>query len=88
NDALAVSTAEADPGNSAPSDFVPQQQVEEEVAESPEDDPVIVVDDSDEDEKDEIHPTPNTKTEDTLVPKSSSPRSSQIQELTNQVLIL
>ncbi|GJW01589.1 hypothetical protein Tco_1556840 [Tanacetum coccineum] len=26
NDALAVSTAEADPGNSAPSDFVPQQQ--------------------------------------------------------------
>ncbi|GJV03055.1 hypothetical protein Tco_1336624 [Tanacetum coccineum] len=57
NDALAVSTTKADPGNSAPSDFVPQQQVEEEVADSPEDDPVIVVDDSDEDEKDEIYPT-------------------------------
>ncbi|GKG30400.1 hypothetical protein Tco_0420298, partial [Tanacetum coccineum] len=26
NDASAVSTAEADPGNSAPSDFVPQHQ--------------------------------------------------------------
>ncbi|GJS45156.1 hypothetical protein Tco_0595277 [Tanacetum coccineum] len=48
---------------------------------SPEDDPVIIVDESDEDE-------PNAKTEDTSVPRSSSPRSSQIQELTNQVLIL
>ncbi|GJT48721.1 hypothetical protein Tco_0974878 [Tanacetum coccineum] len=45
------------------------------------DDPVIIVDESDEDE-------PNAKTEDTPVPRSSSPRSSQIQELTNQVLIL
>nr|GFB47789.1 hypothetical protein [Tanacetum cinerariifolium] len=32
NDALADSIAKADPGNSAPSDFVPQQQVKEEEA--------------------------------------------------------
>nr|GEV79945.1 hypothetical protein [Tanacetum cinerariifolium] len=37
---------------------------------------------------DEVHTTTNAKTEDTLVPKSSSLRYSQIQELTNQVLIL
>nr|GEZ08131.1 hypothetical protein [Tanacetum cinerariifolium] len=49
---------------------------------SPEDDPVIVVDDSDEDEEDEVHTT-NAKIEDTSVPKFSSHRSSQIQELTN-----
>ncbi|GKD86963.1 hypothetical protein Tco_1358117 [Tanacetum coccineum] len=48
-----------------------------------EDDPVIVVDDIDEDEED-VH----TTTKDTSVPKSSSPKSYQIQELTNQVLIL
>ncbi|GKB72169.1 hypothetical protein Tco_0933581 [Tanacetum coccineum] len=52
---------------------------------SPEDDYVIVVDDTDEDE---IYATTNDETEDTLVPKSLSPKSSQIQELTNQVLIL
>nr|GEW06054.1 hypothetical protein [Tanacetum cinerariifolium] len=51
----------------------------------PEDDPVSVVDDTDEDEEDEIHATTNAKIEDTLVPKSSS-QSSQIQELTNQDL--
>ncbi|GKD36141.1 hypothetical protein Tco_1251650 [Tanacetum coccineum] len=55
---------------------------------SPEDDPVIVVDDSDKDEKDEVHATKNAKTKDTSVPKSLSLKSSQIQELTNQVLIL
>nr|GEU79900.1 hypothetical protein [Tanacetum cinerariifolium] len=55
---------------------------------SPEDDPVIVVDDSDEDEEDEIHTTTNDETKDTSVPKSLSPKSSQIQDLTNQVLIL
>ncbi|GJZ14868.1 hypothetical protein Tco_0550545 [Tanacetum coccineum] len=49
----------------------------------PEDDPVIIVDDSNEDEEDEVHTI-----EDTSIPKSSSPMSSQIQELTNQVLIL
>ncbi|GJZ74708.1 hypothetical protein Tco_0639173 [Tanacetum coccineum] len=58
---------------------------------SSKDDLVINVDDSDKDEeleKDEVHHTPNDETENSLVPKSSSPRSSQIQELTNQVLIL
>ncbi|GJY03111.1 hypothetical protein Tco_0361263 [Tanacetum coccineum] len=45
---------------------------------SPEDDPVIIIDESDKDE-------PNAETEETLVPRSSSPRSSQIQELTNQL---
>nr|GFA33492.1 hypothetical protein [Tanacetum cinerariifolium] len=48
---------------------------------SPEDDPVIIVDKSDEDE-------PNAETEDTSVPRSLSFGSSQIKELTNQVLIL
>ncbi|GJW43679.1 hypothetical protein Tco_0072478 [Tanacetum coccineum] len=58
---------------------------------SPEDDPIIVVDDSDEDEeadKDGLHATLTIETEDVLVPKSLSLRSSEIQELTNQVLIL
>ncbi|GKE08299.1 hypothetical protein Tco_1411850 [Tanacetum coccineum] len=84
NGASVVFTAEANPGNSAPSDFIPQHQD----LDSLEDDLVIVVDDSDEDEEDEVHATENVKIEDTLVPTSSSPRSSQIQELTNQVLIL
>nr|GEV67029.1 hypothetical protein [Tanacetum cinerariifolium] len=161
-DALADSTAKSDPGLSAPSDLVPQQQgmyeetkntsydhlsagtdshvladktkfvsegletvltqpttrkwaisiarqVEEEEAsstikledlaklvlhvqpsfkdlDSPEDDPVIVVDDSDdsdedeETEKDEVHHTPNAKTKDTSVPKSSSPRRGHIKK--------
>ncbi|GKD67524.1 hypothetical protein Tco_1321614 [Tanacetum coccineum] len=43
---------------------------------------------SDEDEEDEVYTTTNAETKDTSVSKSSSPRSSQIQELTNQVLIL
>ncbi|GKD95481.1 hypothetical protein Tco_1379378 [Tanacetum coccineum] len=38
--------------------------------------------------EDKVHATTNAETKDTLVPKSSSPKSSQIQELTNQVLIL
>ncbi|GKD25528.1 hypothetical protein Tco_1231742 [Tanacetum coccineum] len=38
--------------------------------------------------EDEVHTTTNAEIEDTSVPKSSSPRSSQIQKLTNQVLIL
>ncbi|GJS92196.1 hypothetical protein Tco_0774832 [Tanacetum coccineum] len=42
---------------------------------SPEDDLVIVVDDSDKDEEDRVHPTPNAETEDTSVPKSLSPNS-------------
>ncbi|GJX76526.1 hypothetical protein Tco_0323337 [Tanacetum coccineum] len=55
---------------------------------SPEDDPVIVMNDSNEDEDYEVYAAKNVETKDTLVPKSSSPRSSQVQELTNQVLIL
>ncbi|GJX40640.1 hypothetical protein Tco_0255630 [Tanacetum coccineum] len=56
---------------------------------SPEDDPIISVDENDEDkEADKVHATTNVEIKDTLVPKSSSPWSSQIQELTNQVLIL
>ncbi|GKD85951.1 hypothetical protein Tco_1357105, partial [Tanacetum coccineum] len=49
---------------------------------SPEDDHIIVVDDSDKDEEvdeDEVHANTNDETEDALVPKSSSLRSSQIQ---------
>ncbi|GKA09503.1 hypothetical protein Tco_0688834 [Tanacetum coccineum] len=55
------------------------------------DDHIIVVYDSGEDEeadKDGLHATSNIETKNTSVPKSSSPRSSQIQELTNHVLIL
>ncbi|GJU05134.1 hypothetical protein Tco_1121564 [Tanacetum coccineum] len=48
---------------------------------SSKDDLVIIIDESDEDK-------PNAETKDTSVPRSSSPGSSQIQELTNQVLIL
>nr|GEZ84113.1 hypothetical protein [Tanacetum cinerariifolium] len=116
NDASAVSIAEADLGNSAPSNFIPQQQcmneetkitsydhlfaVEEEESSStikledlaklvsnvqpsfkdldlPEDDPVIIVDDSDEDEEDEVHTNTNDEAEDTSVPTSSSPRTTQ-----------
>ncbi|GJW38208.1 hypothetical protein Tco_0064053 [Tanacetum coccineum] len=73
------STAEADPGLSAPSDFVPQQQGMNEGTKNTSYDHLSV---------DEVHPTPNAETKDTSVSKSSSPRSSQIQELTNQVLIL
>ncbi|GKA03180.1 hypothetical protein Tco_0675961 [Tanacetum coccineum] len=110
NDALAASIAKANPGNSVPSDFVPQQQGMNEGTintsydhlftetsstikledlaklvshvqpsfkdlDSPEDDLVIVVNDSDEDEDDEVHATENVKTEDTSVRKSSSPIS-------------
>ncbi|GJY06369.1 hypothetical protein Tco_0373423, partial [Tanacetum coccineum] len=62
---------------------------------SPKDDPIIVVDDSDEDEEaNEVHATRNAKTEDTSVPKSSSPSSlptelkelpSKFNELTEEV---
>nr|GEX17949.1 retrovirus-related Pol polyprotein from transposon TNT 1-94 [Tanacetum cinerariifolium] len=65
NDASATSTIKADLRNSAPSDFVPQQQD----LDSPKDDLIIFVNDSD-----EVYATENVKTEDTLVPKSSSPR--------------
>ncbi|GJW70652.1 hypothetical protein Tco_0127569 [Tanacetum coccineum] len=113
DDALAVSTAKADPRKSALRlETVLTQpttgkgarsiarQVEEDEAsrtikledlaklvssvqpsfkdlDSPEDDPIIVVDDSDEDEEvDEVHATTNVETGDTSVPKSSAPMSS------------
>ncbi|GKF08997.1 hypothetical protein Tco_0043221, partial [Tanacetum coccineum] len=111
HDVALDSTAEVDPGLSAPNDSIPLQQDQtksvsegletvltqpttkkgasltaihgdkEEASTSINDDLVIIIDESDEDE-------PNAKTEDTSVPNSSSPRSSQIQELTNLVLIL
>nr|GEX24725.1 hypothetical protein [Tanacetum cinerariifolium]GEX39638.1 hypothetical protein [Tanacetum cinerariifolium] len=56
------------------------------------DDPIIVVDDSEEDEKEdknkEIHFTTNDKTKDISASILPSPRSIHIQELTNQVLLL
>nr|GEW16310.1 hypothetical protein [Tanacetum cinerariifolium] len=109
NDALAVSIAEADPGISAPSNFIPQQQginegtknnsydhlftgkgasliarqIKEETSstiklkdltklvshvqpsfkelDSPKDNPVIIVDDSDEDEENKVHATKNSQ---------------------------
>ncbi|GKE33103.1 hypothetical protein Tco_1452425, partial [Tanacetum coccineum] len=130
NNALAVSTAEADPRISAPSDFIPQQQgmnepktihmitylhTSEEIKfvaikfedlpklvpnvkvdfkdlDSPEDDPIIVVDDSKEDEEEdkneEIHSTIIDETEDISASTPPSPRSIQLQELKNQVLLL
>ncbi|GJW83716.1 hypothetical protein Tco_0156861 [Tanacetum coccineum] len=51
---------------------------------SPEDDPVIVVDDSDEDEEDEVHPTLNAETEDTSVHKSSSPSELLVKSLKSE----
>nr|GEU78197.1 ribonuclease H-like domain-containing protein [Tanacetum cinerariifolium] len=96
NDASVVSTAEVDPRNSTPSDFIPQQQLEDlaklvsyvqpsfKDLDSPKDDPVIVVDDTDEDEDDEIHVATNNETKDTSVSKSLS-QSSQIQELTSSL---
>nr|GEV83674.1 reverse transcriptase domain-containing protein [Tanacetum cinerariifolium] len=82
NDASAISITEADPGKSAPSDFVPQQGLKTVLTQSitekgassiarqprfkdldsPKDDPIIVVDYSDEDEKaDEVHATTNSQ---------------------------
>ncbi|GKF68038.1 hypothetical protein Tco_0197717, partial [Tanacetum coccineum] len=91
NDASAVSTAKADPGNFAPRKGASSvaRLIEEETSstikledlaklvshvqpsfkhlDSPEDDPVIVVDDSVEDKDDEVHATKNVETKDTLV---------------------
>nr|GEX94193.1 hypothetical protein [Tanacetum cinerariifolium] len=90
NDASAAFIAEADHRNSASSDYVPQQQGMNEGTkhtlydhlfvdlDSPEDDLVIVVNDSDEDEDDEVHATKNVETEDTLVPKSPSSRIKKV----------
>ncbi|GJR23546.1 hypothetical protein Tco_0972073 [Tanacetum coccineum] len=98
NDASAASTVEADPKNSAPSDFeetssiikledlvklVSDVQPSFKDLDSPEDDPGIIVNDSNEDKDYEVHATENGETKDTSVPKSSSPKSTQVQELTN-----
>ncbi|GJU55785.1 hypothetical protein Tco_1229499 [Tanacetum coccineum] len=86
NDASAVSTAEADPEKSAPSTeahvlledlvkLVSNVQPSFKDLDSPEDDPVIVVDDSDEDEEGKVHTTTNDETKYTSVLKSLSPSS-------------
>ncbi|GJY63239.1 hypothetical protein Tco_0464699 [Tanacetum coccineum] len=59
---------------------------------SPNDDPIIIVNDSEEDEEEdkneEIHSTINDETKGNSASTSLSPRSIQPQELTNQVLLL
>ncbi|GKC79747.1 hypothetical protein Tco_1130521, partial [Tanacetum coccineum] len=82
-DASVDSTAEANPGFSASSNFIEEEESSstiklEDLAklvshvqpsfkdlDSPKDDPVIVVDEDGETKKDEVHPTPNAKIEDT-----------------------
>ncbi|GJX65578.1 hypothetical protein Tco_0299921 [Tanacetum coccineum] len=107
NDVLAVSTAEADPENYAPStdlhvltnqtksiseglETVLTQPIQEKgparlLDKLRKKKPLAQSKESDEEENDEIHATENVETKDTLVPKSSSLKSSLIQELTNQV---
>ncbi|GJY58534.1 hypothetical protein Tco_0458426 [Tanacetum coccineum] len=132
-DALADSTAEADPRKYAPHDSIPQQQGRDKGTknytlnhifagtnpnvlvdktksvsegletilttletgkgadlESQKDDRIIVVNESEEKEdKDKgIHADSKFETKDTSVPKPLYPRSIQLKELTNQVLIL
>ncbi|GJR40608.1 hypothetical protein Tco_1216292 [Tanacetum coccineum] len=58
---------------------------------SPKDDPIIVVDATEEDEEDKdegIHDESNVEIKDTSIPKPPSHRSIQLKELTNQLLIL
>ncbi|GKG18010.1 hypothetical protein Tco_0372308, partial [Tanacetum coccineum] len=59
---------------------------------SPEDEPIIVVDESEEEEEvyktEDVHATSQIEIKDTPVLTPPSPRSIQLQELTNQVLIL
>nr|GEW46259.1 hypothetical protein [Tanacetum cinerariifolium] len=72
--------------------LVPNVKADFKDLDSPEDDPIIVVDDSKEDEEEdkneEIHLTTNDKTKDISASIPPSPRSTQIQELTNHVLLL
>ncbi|GKB48937.1 hypothetical protein Tco_0899690 [Tanacetum coccineum] len=71
--------------------LVPIVKVDFKDLDSPEDDPITVVDDSEEDKEDknaEIHSTTNDETEDILASTPPSPRSIQLQELKNQVLLL
>ncbi|GKG44364.1 hypothetical protein Tco_0485802, partial [Tanacetum coccineum] len=71
--------------------LVPIVKVDFKDLDSPEDDPIIVVGDSVEDEEDknaEIHSTTNDETGDILASTPPSLRSIQLQELKNQVLLL
>nr|GEW88886.1 hypothetical protein [Tanacetum cinerariifolium] len=71
--------------------LVPNVKVDFKDPNTIEDDPIIVVDDSEEDEEDknkEIHFTTNDETEDISASTPPSPRSIQLQELKNQVLLL
>ncbi|GJS77190.1 hypothetical protein Tco_0727071 [Tanacetum coccineum] len=72
--------------------LVPNVKVDFKDLDSLEDDPIIVVDDSEEDveedKNEEIHSTTNDETEYILASTSPSPRSIQLQELKNQVLLL
>ncbi|GJV24208.1 hypothetical protein Tco_1376903 [Tanacetum coccineum] len=71
--------------------LVPNVKVDFKDLDSREDDSIIVVDDSEEDEEDknaEIHSTTNDETEDISASTPPSPRSIQLQELKNQVLLL
>ncbi|GKG21944.1 hypothetical protein Tco_0384539, partial [Tanacetum coccineum] len=71
--------------------LVPIVKVDFKDLDSQEDDPITVVDDSKEDEEDKnakIHSTTNDETEDILASTPPSPRSIQLQELKNQVLLL
>ncbi|GJT30748.1 hypothetical protein Tco_0911023, partial [Tanacetum coccineum] len=90
-DASIDSTAEADSRESAPHDFIPQQKKQNQIylsklvqnvsadfmdQDSPKDDHIIVVNESevDEEDKDEgIHADSNFENNDTLVPKPLSP---------------
>nr|GEX11252.1 hypothetical protein [Tanacetum cinerariifolium] len=70
---------------------VPNVKVDFKDLNSLEDDPIIVVDDSKEDEEDknaEIHSTTNDETEEMSASTPPSPRSIQLQELKNQDLLL
>ncbi|GKE39249.1 hypothetical protein Tco_1462654 [Tanacetum coccineum] len=109
--ALVDSTTEADPGTSAPNDFVPSQQDEiskkiklEDLSkllkdtrsaffplDSSQDEPIIVSDESEEEEtkKDEdTYATSHDVPEDTSFPHPPSLKSAQIQELMAQVHLL
>ncbi|GJX19080.1 hypothetical protein Tco_0221757 [Tanacetum coccineum] len=70
--------------------LVPNVKADFKDLDTPEYEPIIVVDDSEEDEEegknDEIHSTTNDEIKDTLASTPPFPRSIQIQELTNQIL--
>nr|GEY07567.1 hypothetical protein [Tanacetum cinerariifolium] len=99
-DALAYSIAKVDPKIYALNDSISKQQDIDEGTksylidhifvdlDSPKNEPIIVVDESEDEKTKDIHGTSHIEIEDTSVPTPPSPRSIQLQELTNQVLIL